>query len=254
MNRGISVELLKMRRSPVVMVATALMVVMIPLMGAAFVWVAENGGAGAIGQKAQALVVGDGWDGYFGIVHQIAAVAMFLGIGIVVAWVFGREHVDRTFPSLFALPVSRGAIAGAKIVVLVGWVIVLGLLITIVTVAVGLATVGSGDVDGVAGGALRQLAIVGLTGVLALTMAPVASAGRGYLPAIGAIIVTIAVAQIAVLFGSGAWLPFAVPGLLAVNGADGVPVPGIAHISLVLLLSGAALGATVRWWSRAEVG
>jgi len=252
MRSVVSVELLKMRRSPVVIVATALMAIFIPLMGAAFIWVAEHGGNGAIGEKAKALVFGEGWEGYFGIVNQVAAVAMFLGIGIVVAWDFGREHVDHTFPSLFALPVSRQLIAGAKVVVLVGWIAVLAVVVTGLTMVVGLAVTGPFEAA-VVGGAIREAAIVLLTGMLALTMALVASVGRGYLPAIGAIIGIVAVAQIAVLLGSGAWLPFAVPGLLAVNGVDGAPIPGAAHVLLVPLLAGLAVWATVRWWGQAEV-
>lgn len=233
--------------------ATSLMVLLLPMMALGFYTVGQEGGTGALGQKAGALLIGEGWAGYFGAVDQIVAVAGFIGAGVVVAWAFGREHSDRTFASLFALPVSRSTIAGAKFVVLTAWISVLSLLVAIVTAVVGVvAGVGGLDETALGPGLARLLAIVFASGLLALTVALIASAGRGYLPAIGALILIVAVAQVAVLFGSGGWFPYAIPGLLALPGTEGIPDPTVIQIALIPLLSGLSAWLTMAWWQRAD--
>jgi ABC-2 type transport system permease protein len=84
-------------------------------------------------------------------------------------------------------------------------------------------------------------------------MGLVASIGRGYLPAVGALSVIIAVAQIAVLFGSGGWFTFAVPGLLAVAGAPGIPVLTPAQVTLMPVVALVSVALTMWWWQGAEV-
>lgn len=253
MRRAIQVEWWKLRRSRVTATATVLMGLLLPGLGFAFYSVAISGGNGALAGKARALLTGEGWEGYLGLVGQIAAVAFFLGAGIVVSWVFGREHVDRTFPSLLARPTSPGTMAAAKFIVAATWALALSGVIALVTLALGiLGGVGPVDADVVAG-SVGVFAICTGAGLLALTLGYVASIGRGYLPAIGALIVIVAVSQIAVLFGTGAWFPYAVPGLLAVAGTEGIPEPGGAQVFLVPALAAATAWLTVRWWSEAEV-
>jgi ABC-2 type transport system permease protein len=121
----------------VTLAATVLMGLLLPAMGLGFYTVAVSGGTGGLAGKAGALLTGEGWAGYLGLIDQIAAVAVFLGAGIVVTWVFGREHADRTFPSLFALPVSRGSIAAAKFVVLTAWLVGLAVLVGLVGLLFG---------------------------------------------------------------------------------------------------------------------
>ena len=254
MMSAVRVEWWKLRRSRVALVATILMGVLLPALGLAFYSVALNGGTGSLADKAAALLVGEGWEGYLGLVDQVAAVAVFLGAGVVVAWAFGREHVDRTFPSLFALPVSRRAIAGAKFAVLAGWVLFLAVAICLVALILGVTGgVGPYEVEVVASGLGRLLAICIGAGLLSLTMGLVASVGRGYLPAIGALIVLVAAAQVSVLFGTGGWFPFAVPGLMAVAGAEGVPELNGAQLALVPALGATGIWATIWWWRKTEV-
>lgn len=254
MMRAVRVEWWKLLRSRVTLVATALMGLLLPALGLGFYSVALNGGTGSMADKAAALLVGEGWVGYVGLVDQVAAVALFLGAGVVVAWVFGREHVDRTFPSLFALPVSRQTIAGAKFVVLGVWVLLLAVVVCVVALTLGVVGgVEPFQTDVVVSELLRLLAISIGAGLLSLTMGFVASLGRGYLPAIGALIVLVAVSQVSVLFGTGGWFPFAVPGLMAVTGAEGVPELNGVQLALVPALGAAGIWATIRWWRKAEV-
>jgi len=253
MNRAVQVEWWKLRRSPVTVTATALMVVVLPLMALGFYSVAQQGGTGPLARKAGAFLFGEGWEGYIGAVDQIAAVAIFFGAGIVVAWAFGREHADRTFPSLFALPVSRGSIAAAKFLVLAAWVTLFSLLVVVVSLGIGVAAgVGPIQTEVIGPALLRLLAISLSTGLLSFTVGLVASVGRGYLPAVGALIMVVIAAQVAVLFGMGGWFPLAVPGLIAIAGSEGAPVLSPTQIALVPIATAVGVWLTIRWWQRTE--
>jgi ABC-2 type transport system permease protein len=81
----------------------------------------------------------------------------------------------------------------------------------------------------------------------------VASLGRGYLPAIGVLGVIVAITQVAVLFGTGGWFPFAVPGLMAVAGAEGIPEPTALQVLLVPAVAAVGIWLTIHWWHHAEV-
>ncbi len=247
-------EMLKARRSTVLLATTSLIMVLVPLLCLGFVAVANAGGAGAVALKAQAMVVGEGWGAYLGLLAQVMPVAMFIGPGVVVAWAFGREFSDRTFPSLFALPLSRGSIAAAKYVVLAGW----GLALTVLTLAssilLGLAS-GVGSLSGVdLAGWLGRLLVAGfLMSMISLTIGLVASVGRGYLPAIGALILLTVITQFAVLFGTGGWFPYAAPGLYAIAGTTEVADIDVAQLLLVPVTTLVVAWLTVVWWNRAEV-
>ena len=252
MNNAVYVEWLKLRRATISRVIAASVVLAIPLMSFGLFWASVNGGFGPLAAKSEGLVVGDGWDGYLNATGQIASVAIFLAIGIGTAWVFGREHVDRTFPSLFSLATPRTAIANAKFAVVGLWSVALGVAFVATTWLVGFVAGVEPGTGSVINGLFSLLGIAVLASLLGMTTAFVASTGRGYLSAIGAVIGVVAVAQIAVLFGTGGWFPFAVPGLLAVSAAPGMPSVTGAQIALVPLLLVFVIAATVRWWKQAE--
>lgn len=253
MRQALTVEWWKVRRSPVVLTATALMGILLPAMGLGFYQVAISGGNGLLADKASAFLAGTGWAGYLGLVEQIAAVALLLGAGIVVAWAFGREHVDRTFPSLFARPVSLRVVAGAKFTVMFAWVATVAIAVSAMAIVLGVAA-GVGPLSGEVAAQLPKLLLVtASSGMLALTLGWVASVGRGYLPAIGVLIVIIAAAQVAVLFGTGGWFPYAIPGLIAVAGSDGAPQLNTLQFALVPAIVAGAAWLTLRWWATADV-
>jgi ABC-2 type transport system permease protein len=252
--QALTVEFLKARQSTVLLTTTALIVVIVPLLCLGFVAVAKAGGAGAVALKAQAMVVGEGWDAYLGLLAQVVSIGLFIGPGLVAAWAFGREFADRTFPSLFALPVSKGSIAAAKFIVLACW----GLALTVLTLGtatlIGLV-VRVGPLAGVdLAGWLWRLLLAGfLTSMISLTIGSVASVGRGYLPAFGALILLTMITQIAVLFGTGAWFPYAAPGLYALAGTDGVADVNAIQLLLVPATTLLVAWLTVRWWGHAQV-
>ncbi len=250
MRAAVRAEWLKVRRSSVGITISLLLTFALPLMGFGMYRVAERGGTSPLALKASAFLVGEGWVGYVGLVAQIVAVALFLGVGIMTSWVFGREHADRTFPALFGLPTSRPTIARAKFVVLGWWVLLIVALIVAVTALLGfVAEVGPSHFGDIAASLGKLSAIAVLAALLALPSGYVASVGRGYLPAIGALIVVIAVTQIVVLLGTGGWIPFAVPGLLA---AGGDLAPTDVQIALVPITASLGIWLTVRWWRNAE--
>lgn len=239
-----------MKRSLVGITTSLLLAVALPLMGFGMYYVAKQGGSGPLANKARSFLVGEGWVGYIGLVAQIVAVAVFLGVGVMTAWVFGREHSDRTFPALFGLPVSRSTIALAKFAVMGWWTILMVAFLVAITALLGVfAQIEPTTLREVTPALGRLSGIAILSSLLAFPSGYVASVGRGYLPAIGALIVVIAISQVVVLFGTGGWVPFAVPGLLAVG--DEL-TPTAVQIALVPITTGLGIWMTVRWWGNAE--
>ncbi len=253
MSEALRVEFLKFRRAKVVWIASGLVVVLVPFLAVSFVWLAEQGGVGALAGKLDGLVVGSGWEAYLGGTGQMMAVGQFLAIGFLSVWCYGREFAEGTVEALFGLKVSRSEIAVAKMVTLIGWslFVTVALVLSVGTVG-ALANLEVGSVD-----LSRWLLRVGLlsimTSLLASTLGFVASVGRGYLPGLGTLIGVVAASQIAVLFGTGGWFPYAAPGLWAVSWQDPeIIVTGI-QLALVPLVALLALGATARWWRGFEL-
>ena len=254
MRAALRVEGWKLSRSRVPLVTALLLGLLLPSMGLGFYLVALRGGTGILADKAASFLFAEGWVGYLRLVDQIAAVAAFLGVGVVVAWVFGREHSDRTFAALFSLAVSRTSIAAAKFLVLVAWAVLVSMAVVLVSLALGVVSgVGPIQDERLVPELLRLFSVTVGASLLALTMALAASWGRGYLPAIGALIVIVAVTQVAVLFGTGAWFPYAIPGLTAVVGGVGVPAVTPLQAGLVPLTALAGVMATLLWWRKAQV-
>lgn len=253
MREALSVEFLKLRRSPVAWTAGWLLVVLIPALCFGLVSVVEGSGDGLLAEKVRALVSGTGWVAYSGLLDQFAASALFVGVGIVVIWCFGREFSDRTVGSLFALPTSRRSIAGAKLIVVAGWSFFVSTMVVVVAFGFGLA----GDLGPLDSAALEEmtgvLIVALLTSLLASTLAIPASMGRGYLPAIGAMVLIMMTAQMAVLFEAGAWYPFAAPGLWAVSGNQGELLVTLPQLAMVPALALVGAGVTVRWWQDFEL-
>ncbi|MEP7091438.1 MAG: ABC transporter permease [Nocardioidaceae bacterium] len=248
------VEWLKLRRSRVPRVTAGLLLVVPAVMAALFLTMAGRQRGDAIGLKAQALVARDGWAGYLDALTQIYASAGLLGMGVVVAWCFGREYADGTVGSLFASATPRESVAAAKLTVLALWCTGVSLLMVPAALLVGLgAGLGLPDGDALAG--LMRVAVLSvLTGLSALTIALFASIGRGYLPAFGGLVGLVAAAQVAVIAGVGGWFPYSVPGLWAIASAP--PTLGTVPVWHLLLVpcSAAVVGAlTVAWWRRAEL-
>jgi ABC-2 type transport system permease protein len=91
-----------------------------------------------------------------------------------------------------------------------------------------------------------------LTALLTTPLSLAASAGRGYLAAVGAMFIALFSAQVIAALGFGAYFPYSVPGLYAgIAGPDQDP-PGVLGFLLVLATAAAGVWATIAWWRRAD--
>ena len=116
---AIAMEWLKLRRSRLGWITFTLVGVGCPAITVGFLAAANSGPDDTpIALKVEAMLIGEGWTAYLGMLTQILSVAGVVGAGVVVSWSFGREFTDHTVSGLFALPTSRTAIAGAKFITL----------------------------------------------------------------------------------------------------------------------------------------
>jgi ABC-2 type transport system permease protein len=133
--------------------------------------------------------------------------------------------------------------------VFLAWTVAVAFLLIVAVAIVGLV-LGYGRPDGQAVAKLaRLLALTGLSGLLATPAAWVATLGRGMLAGIATTITTIAVAQVLVVAGSGAWLPVAAPALWAID-PPAVSAPQLALVTVIPLAFGAL---AMRSWSRLQL-
>ena len=249
-------EALKMRRSKVPLF-TAIGFSIVPLVGGLFMIILKDPEAaksmGLISAKAQMLAGVADWQTFFGILSQAIAVGGGILFSIITAWVFGREFSDHTVKELLALPTSREAIVTSKFIVIAIWTIALTLYIFVFGLIVGNLVVIPGWSD-----ELLRSAFVDATGsaILTIAMMPfvalLASVGRGYLPPIGWMIFTIALAQISVLTGWGDWFPWGVPAIFSGAAGPRTELLGMHSYVIVIATTIIGLAATFYWWRNAD--
>lgn len=249
-------ETLKMRRSKVPLF-TALGFSIMPFAGGLFMIILKDPEAaktmGLISAKAQLMVGVADWPAYFNFLSQAVAAGGLILFSIVSAWVFGREFSDHTAKELLALPTSRETIVTAKFIVIAAWSLAVTLLIFGVSLAVGYLI----DLPGWSTELLVST-FLGLLGCAVFTLgllpfvAFIASTGRGYMPPFGWTILTMVMAQFAVILGWGDWFPWSIPGLF--SGAAGPRGEVLDAHSYIILLVAFLLGlaATYRWWRAAD--
>jgi len=93
-----------------------------------------------------------------------------------------------------------------------------------------------------------------LMALLTTPLAWVASARRGYLPAIGALLGLIVVTQIVTAAGAGGWFPYATPSLwLGMGGRAAAAAVTVPQLVAAVPVSAAGAAATIWWWRRAEL-
>jgi ABC-2 type transport system permease protein len=237
------VETRKTRASRVVIATTVLLVAGIAVLAGALTWAATNGNEQVVAQLGP-VGARTGWDLLLGVVAQITAAGALLGFGVALSWLFGREFAEGTITGLFALPVSRQAVASAKLAVYLAWAILVATVLTVLLAGVGLA-LALGPVDtGVLTGLARQHLLTVLAAVLAVPSAWAATLGRGLLPGIATAIGLIVVAQVMVVAGTGAWFPLAAPALWALDPA----AVTATQLALVAVVPALFVPATLRTW------
>lgn len=255
MRTAVSIEGLKLRRSRVVLVATVVLVGVLPSCAAGFMAAYLGGGDSQLTAKVSALVSGRTWADYLALIGQLSAMGALLAVGVVVCWTYGREFSDGTIIGLFALSVSRSCIAWAKGIVVLAWGFVASVLGVLVAVPLGLflGLDPAGPVD-IARAAMMPVGVATLTTMLALPLALVASIGRGYLAGVGALLGIVVVTQFVTTLGAGAWFPWASPGLWSGLGGPALAAEVTAvHLMLPVLVGVLGLSLTALWWQRCEV-
>jgi ABC-2 type transport system permease protein len=249
-------ETLKLRRSKVPLF-TAIGFSIPPLIGGLFMIIlkdpAKAQSMGLISAKAQLTVGVAEWATLFNLLAQATAIGGMIIFSVFTAWVFGREFSDHTAKDLLALPTSREAIIAAKFVVVAAWTLILTLLCYILGLIVGQLV----DIPGWSPALLRSASTdIWGAGILTILLLPyvayIASAGKGYLPSFGWMILTVALAQIIIITGWGDWFPWSVPALF--SGALGPRADQLGWHSYLILLSASAIGLaiTFNWWRNAD--
>lgn len=252
---AIRVEWLKLRRSRMSLLTAVIVGVGVPALTAGFVAAATRGPSDtSLAIKVNAMLVGEGWTAYLGMLAQILSVAALLGVGIVVAWCFGREFTDNRITGLYALPTSLPTIAAAKYTVLLAWSMALSLLTLAAAFALApLAGLSAPSTDALEPAA--KVLAVGVNGaLLAYPLAFIASAARGYLPAVAGLILIVVVTQILTVIGVGAWFPYAATSVWAgMGGPAAAAMIAARHLLLIPLTAAAGVASTLWWWRRMQV-
>jgi ABC-2 type transport system permease protein len=167
--------------------------------------------------------------------------------------VFGREFSDHTAKELLALPTSRETIIGAKFVVVGAWTLILTLLCYILGLIVGqLVAIPGWSQALLRSGSMDILGAGFLTILLLPYVAYFASAGKGYLPSFGWMILTVAMAQIVIVTGWGEFFPWSIPALF--SGAVGPRAGVLGWYSYLIILIASLIGfaLTINWWRNAD--
>lgn len=208
---------------------------------------------GLISAKAQLVAGVADWPTFFGILAQAVAVGGAILFAIVTTWLFGREFSDRMAKELLALPTSREAIVTAKFVVLAAWTLALTVFIFLMGLVVGTLVV----IPGWSEELLRTASVDVLgSGVLTIALLPfvafLASTGRGDFLPFGWMILTVVLAQIAVITGWGDWFPWSVPALFSGAAGPRAELLGMYSYIIVFIAGLIGLGATFFWWRNAD--
>ncbi|MCK2215597.1 ABC transporter permease [Actinomadura sp. ATCC 31491] len=256
MRAALWAELLKVRRSRLPWI-TALAFTVAALVCGMFMFIlvdpARARAFGLLGGKAQLSGASADWPGYLALLAQAVAVGGLGVYGLVAIWLFGREFSDRTATDLLALPTSRTAVVAAKFAVAAVWALLLALLLAGLGLLIGAGLGLPGwSAPAAAAGAGHVLAAAGLAALTTTPLALAASAGRGYLAAVGVLFCVIFASQVIAALGYGAVFPWSVPGLYAGIAGPGQEPPGLPGVLLVVLTGAAGAVATALWWERAD--
>lgn len=253
--RALGIELMKGAHSKITLL-TLIGVSLGPLAGGLFMYILQDPerarSMGMIGTKASIAGVAD-WASLYKMLIQVVVAGGAIIYAFAMAWVFGREYSDRTIRVWLAVPTPRTAVVTAKLVLvtcwctlLTGWIIVLG---TVMGFVVGLPGFSMSTFSAV----LQTTCITGLMTLLLLTpVAFIASAARGYLPAIGFAIFSMFIANLGAAMGWGTLVPWCVPALYSGIAGPEQTNLGLESYLSVGLTSLLGLVGTYWWWKRAD--
>jgi ABC-2 type transport system permease protein len=208
---------------------------------------------GLISTKAQLAAGTAEWSTLFNMLAQATAVGGAIIFSIFTAWLFGREFSDHTAKELLALPTSRESIVGAKLVIMALWT----LLLTLECYMLGLIIGALVNIPGWSMELCKSATVDILgAGVLVIILLPfvalVSSAGKGYLPSFGWMVLTVVMAQIAAITGWGDWFPWSIPALFSGAVGPRAEFLGVHSYIIIIVTSLVGIAMTFYWWRNAD--
>jgi ABC-type transport system involved in multi-copper enzyme maturation permease subunit len=201
---------------------------------------------GLLTAKAQLAIPTADWAAYLKFTAVILGAGSFV-LGIMEAFVFGREYQQGTAKNLLTLPIGRGVFVAAKLVVAAAWYLAVACLVYAVALVFG-AFIGLPGWSPVLLGENLVLVLTLTVQTLLLGSIPawIALWGRGILAPIGVTLFTVlGLGQMLAHTGWGAWCPWSIPLLAANAGAQDAPIPGAG--SWIVLVITFAAGAVACW-------
>ena len=182
---------------------------------------------GLVAAKAQLTVGVADWPTYLQLTGFLFAGGIIV-IGIVQAFVFGREYAEGTAKNLLCLPIRRAELVAAKLVVSAAWFLGMAALVYAEALALGRLLDLPGFSAALLAASLRQAVLLAAQ-VLLLGTVPawIAVAARGYLAPLGFSILLLLVGDLFAHTGWGPWVPWSILLLSAGAGGAEAPVPGI---------------------------
>lgn len=244
----LSTEFLKLKRTRIPWVLT-LVYCLAPLMMSLMMVVLKNPELGRrmglVAVKAQLTVGVADWPTYLQLTGFLFAGGIIV-MGVVQAFLFGREYAEGTAKNLLTLPVGRATIVAAKLVVSAVWFLGMAVLLCAEALALGLLIDLPGfSVELLAAGLRRVIRLAMQVLLLATVPAWMAVAARGYLAPLGFSILLLLLGDLFAHTGWGPWIPWSILLLCAGAGGDGAPVPGAG--SLLVLIGVFAAGFLATW-------
>jgi ABC-2 type transport system permease protein len=248
---SLSIEILKIRRSTIFWISLAASLFMAAILGLMMVLIMNPGvlPPGILKTKVDLAAISADWPSFIAFVEMATGAIGIILFGFAASWVFGREYSDRTVKDLLALTVSRTTIVFAKMLATWLWCFLASLIIFAASAGVG-ALIG---LPLWSTGLLPDfIRVFFVSTLLSLLLCPaiafVASMGRGFLPAIGFLILCMGLANLFANIGIGAWFPWAIPMLYtnAVEGTEGALPVGSYFVVAGTCLAGIA-GTVYAW-------
>lgn len=209
---------------------------------------------GLITAKADLMrVTATDWPSYLTLSAQMVAMAGFFFFCLITSWVFGREFIDGTLKDILAVPVPRVTIILAKFAVSAIWSSMFTLVMYVFILIIGgIFNLPQGSLRVIWQGSVLIVVTAIMTILVVFPFALLASIGRGYLLPMGAAIITLILANVAVIAGWGDYFPWAVPGMYTQAMLPSGDSPGVASYWVVILTGLAGIIGTYYWWKYAD--
>jgi ABC-2 type transport system permease protein len=254
------VELQKVRRSKILWI-TALAAFLVSLISGLFMFILQDPERaqqfGLVGAKAQIFGGAADWQSLFNLTLLLVSVGGLIIFGFIFVWIFGREFSDKTVYDILSLPTPRVTIVVAKLVTAAYWSLVLVLVVFVFSLGIGaLLHLSAWSATTVFNGFKLLLITGALTVLLSIPFAVVASATRGYLPAVGCLFLALILGQVISQLGYGQYYPWTIPmyysgAAEALTGKVATPLDIVSYI-LVGLVGILSIIITTAWWRYAD--